>query len=114
MNERLSVRLEQYERLRVIYQSTHAAMVSSLAYGDAASGWHQLEQAAWYSAKQMIVGADASLRRAYLDKFDQFNADLRTILEDFGQCEEQYGMPDWYRRYGVIFYNSLIASYRIP
>jgi len=110
---RLEGRLANYERLRVIYQTTNTYVERMTALGDAKSGWHQLEQAAWYAAKQKIVESQIGLQTAYRNKFDEFNRDLQSILQDVGRCEAQYGFDDWYNRQGVFFYNNIISSYRI-
>lgn len=114
VNARLSGRLANYEIMRVIYQTTVAYNAKMIDVGNSMSGWHQLEQASWFQAKLKIVQAEQELTVAYKDKLEQFNADLMNILQGFGRCEEQYGMEDWFNRYGLLYYNNLIASYRIP
>ncbi len=112
-NTRLSDRLAQYERLRVIYQTNERFIAKMVQMGDAVSGWHQLEQAAWYATKAKIMKSQDKLTLAYNNKYREFNGKLLTILQEFGRCEDQHGLDDWYNRYGVFFYNSLIASYRL-
>ncbi len=113
VNERLSARLENYEKLRVIYASYNQMYSYAVDFGNSLSGWHQLEQAVWYTEKVKMVKYQQDLSQVYTAKLEEFNADLRSILYDFGQCEEQYGMGDWFNRYGVLYYQSLISGYRL-
>ena len=113
VNERLVNQMELYERLRSIY-STHRSFAEYVVMtGDALSGFHQLEQAAWYGIKLDIKQAQMNVTKAYNNKYGEFNKKLDGILRDFGQCEARHGNDDWYERHGKLFYNALIAGYRV-
>lgn len=112
-NAKLSEQLSLYEQLRIIYQTNKAFTDKMVEMGDTVSGYHQLEQAAWYAVKQQIKASQRNVEAAYKNKYTEFNGRLMGVLQEFGQCEAQYGLEDWYNRYGVFFYNSLIASYRL-
>lgn len=112
-NEKLTAQLVLYEKLRVIYSNQRTLTDYAVMTGDAMSGFHQLEQATWYSIKLMITKAQAEVTKAYNDKYEEFNGKLDGILQEFGRCEAMHGNDDWYRRHGKLFYNSLISSYRI-
>lgn len=112
-NAKLSERLALYEQLRIIYQTNKAFTDKMVEMGDTVSGYHQLEQAAWYAVKQQIKASQRNVEAAYKNKYTEFNGKLLDVLREFGQCEADYGLEDWYNRYGVFFYNSLIASYRL-
>ena len=112
-NGKLVEQMELYEKLRSIY-STHRSFAEYVVMtGDALSGFHQLEQAAWYSTKLMIKQAQMNVTRAYNEKFAEFNTKLDGILREFGECEAILGVDDWYDRNGKLFYNSLINGYRV-
>lgn len=34
---------------------------------------------------------------------------LRDNLQDIGRCEEQLGVPDWYNRYGFLYFQFMEA-----
>ncbi|MDH3524705.1 MAG: hypothetical protein OES32_14060 [Acidobacteriota bacterium] len=110
----LNEQLGYYSQLGVIYRTADAYLVAMTGYGDARSGWNQLEQAAWYSEKQKIVASHERLKTAYRNKLEEYNRRLKAILDDYGDCEDEYGLDDWYSRYGWPFYQSLTASYRLP
>lgn len=112
-NERLVARMENYEKMRAIYATYRSYAEYVVMTGDAFSGFHQLEQAYWYKVKLQIKESQMNVTRAYNAKFAEFNRDLDEILREFGRCEAMNGDDSWYQRHGVIFYNSLINSYRV-
>lgn len=112
-NQKLVEQLGYYEQLRVIYSNQRTLTDYAVMTGDALSGFHQLEQAAWYSIKLMITKAQAEVTKAYNTKYEEYNGRLDGILREFGQCEAMNGNDGWYERHGKLFYNSLISSYRV-
>jgi|GEM_PF-6601097 len=114
VNSRLQVRLNMYEKLRIIYSTNKELTDWAIDLGNSMTGWHHLEQAAWFGVKNNIIRAHKEVEDAYRAKYEVFNGRLRDILNDFGDCEAQFGLDNWYDRYGNVLYNSLISTYRLP
>ena len=45
-------------------------------------------------------------------KHQQLMAAIEKDLKDIGQCEVRFGEPDWYQKFGFIYYESLYAAYK--
>ena len=112
VNRRFAETMRNFERLRVIYDTTKTMVDRAIYFGDAHSGWHQLEQAQWYEEKRNMTQSFRNTHVAYRRKLAQYEGDLLEILEDFGQCEAQSGgMEDWFERWGLLFYQLIRTQY---
>ena len=113
VNARLSERMHNFERLRVIYDSTATLIRYATTYGDAHSGWHQLEQAKWYEVRNNIIRSFSGTQRAYQQKYQEFGHDLKDVLQDLHYCEATTGgIQDWYARWGNLFYTMIMTRYQ--
>lgn len=114
-NDRLRDRLAQFEVLRVYYDTREEWIAQVLGYGDARSGYHQLEQAKWYEVKKDIVRTNKEFGRVYAEAYERFSEDLEDIMWTFDACEADHGGTDiWFERHGNIFLESFLAVYRRP
>lgn len=114
-NDRLRDRLAQFEVLRVYYDTREEWIAQVLGYGDARSGYHQLEQAKWYEVKKDIVRTNKDFGRVYAEAYERFREDLEDIMWTFDECEATYGGIDlWFERHGNIFLESFLAVYKRP
>ncbi len=114
-NRKLEEQLRNYEQLRIIYSNTKWQIEDAIAFGDAHSGWHQLEQAEWYTQKQNIIQSFRNTQRAYEDYLAQANPNLFDILNEISRCEEEAGgIENWFGLYGIHFYNSVTNRYVRP
>jgi hypothetical protein len=115
-NRRLETRLRQFEKLRVLYDGLVYSFIDHVVqYGDARSGWHQLEQARWYEVKLDMAQQRSAMNASYGAKFDEFMVDLNDILIALDECESEHGVIDhWYEAYGHTFYESFRAVYSRP
>ena len=104
--------LRDYERLRVIYSDTKDFSDRMIELGDAVSGFHQLEQMAWYQEKLKIGRTVQNMQNAYDSKLREFNTELEGVLREIDSCEAQGGHSGWYDQYGQLFYLTLTSHYR--
>jgi hypothetical protein len=104
------------EKLRCIAQNTLHMANTAMKFGDNASGVHGVSGLAWQlGGKPEIEGAVKEFRKTYDRKYQQYLRGLRGSLDDLGQCEAQYmNNPDWYSRYGFVYYSFMEDRYRSP
>ena len=103
----------QFERLRAIYGGAKDFADKSIAFGDTVSGIHGASGLAWQAQKTGIIREVEKLGRTYDSKHEELSAALRRALNDIGACEaEHFSTPDWYNRFGFIYYTFMEDRYR--
>lgn len=109
-NENLSNLLVDLDKLRIIYAHYIRYRDYMVGLGDSISGFHQLEQAAWYQTKLQIEEATVRLQRAYDDKFEEFKERLSAALQELSACDSNGGDPTFTRE-SILFENYVKAKY---
>jgi hypothetical protein len=102
----------QLGRLSCIYNNTKRFNESAIAFGDNMSGIHAVTGAAWQSARGEIVGQYESFKHSYDNKYTDMIGSLQRALQSIGTCEMQYGLPDWYQRFGFIYFEFMKDKYK--
>ncbi|MEO6670036.1 MAG: hypothetical protein ABIN36_11205 [Ferruginibacter sp.] len=102
----------QLGRLSCIYSNTKNFNESAIAFGDNMSGIHAVTGAAWQSARGEIVGQFNSFKHTYDAKYTDMMGSLQRALQSVGSCEMQYGLPDWYQRFGFIYFEFMKDKYK--
>ncbi|NAS30462.1 hypothetical protein GTQ40_05740 [Flavobacteriaceae bacterium R38] len=100
-----------FERLQTIYNCTKKYTDAAIAFGDNASGVHGVSGLVWQQEKFKILKSIENLEKSYDKKRTQFLKELREILIELDACEQQYGIADWYDRFGVLFYDFMELRY---
>lgn len=105
----------QFERLRAIYGGTKKMSDKAIAFGDAVSGIHGMMGLAWMSARKDIQNSVEHLGKTYDKKYTDLLAALERQLKAMAVCEaEHFDTPDWYNRFGFIYYQFMAARYKRP
>jgi hypothetical protein len=102
----------QLGRLSCIYSNTKRFNESALAFGDNMSGIHAVTGAAWQSARGEIVAQFESFKHTYDNKYTDMINSLHRALQSISACEMQYGLPDWYQRFGFIYFEFMKDKYK--
>ncbi|MFN4316307.1 MAG: hypothetical protein ACK4E0_18625 [Chitinophagaceae bacterium] len=100
------------EQLRIIYKCTKDFSDKAIAFGDNASGTHAVTGLAWQAERAKIEGAVKNLKDAYDKKYTELLERLQESMIELAVCEEQFGTPDWYDRYGYMFYEFVKEKYK--
>lgn len=100
------------EQLRVIYKCTKDFSKKAIAFGDNTSGVHAISGLAWQAQKVKIEGSVKDMEKAYDLKYTELIGKLQESLIALAVCEEQFGTPDWYDRYGYMFYEFVKEKYK--
>ena len=102
----------QLGRLSCIYSNTKRFNESAIAFGDNMSGIHAVTGAAWQSARGEIVAQFESFKHTYDNKYSDMMTSLHRALQSISTCEMQYGLPDWYQRFGFIYFEFMKDKYK--
>lgn len=103
----------------VVYKQTMLTEERLKGMADAAADWSALSKTVWTFEKANPDSTINKAKQQFLDKYDggfkTISEKLREALLEIGRCErETHDEHDWYVRYGLPFYNYLIARYKRP
>ncbi len=101
-----------FEQLRVIYQCTKNMTDKALAFGDSGTNVHAVVGLAWQTERGKIEESVRKLNQAYDNKYRELLGDLQGSMVEISACEAQYGQPDWYDRFGYVYYEFMKDKYR--
>ncbi len=111
--ENLDELMMLYERLRILYSSTTDFVSEQLLIGDQAPKPHYLLDSAWQKQKASILKSLDGTKKAYDQKWEEFNGRLVLVLDELGTCETRHNNnPMWRETDGQLFYNTIKASYQ--
>jgi hypothetical protein len=103
----------RFEKLRRVYQSTKAFTSAALSFGDNAASIHGIAGLAWQTERRKVEQSIRNLDSSYDAKYEELVGVLQQAIQHIGQCEAQYyNEPDWYNRYGFIYYSFMADRYR--
>lgn len=92
-------------RLRIIYLRTKNFTDKAISFGNSASGIHAVTGLAWQAEKRGIEAAMEGMNQAFDRKKPELMTGLKAALVQLSTCEaEHYKNPDWYNRFGFIYY----------
>ncbi len=101
------------EKLRRVGTTTRAFTAKSIAFGDSVSGVHGVAGLGWQPERAKIEQSLKSFESAYDAKYAELMGLLEVALKDIGQCEaKHFSAPDWYDRYGFMYYTFMADRYR--
>ena len=102
----------QLGRLSCIYANTVRFNEAAKSFGDNVSGVHAINGLAWQRAKAEIEAGLASFKQTYDRKYTDMMGALERALQNIGRCESQYGLPDWYQRFGFMYFEFMKDKYK--
>ncbi len=102
----------QLGRLRCIYNNTKNFTESAISFGDNMSGIHAVTGAAWQSSRAEIVASFTQFKSTYDRKYTDMMGSLQRALQSISVCEQQYGLPDWYQRFGFMYFEFMKDKYK--
>lgn len=103
----------QLARLQCIYNNTKTYTAAALSFGDNVSGIHGMMGLSWQSQRPGIVQAMESMKNACKEKYTGLIGSLERVLKKIDGCEKRYGLPDWYQRFGFIYFEFMKEKYKI-
>jgi len=101
------------ERLRAIYAATKTYSEKAIAFGDSMAGLPGGFGMAWPEQRFGIQAEMEKLGGTYDRKYGELIGNLEKALRQLSECERQYfDTPDWYDRFGFIYYTFMADRYR--
>lgn len=99
-------------RLSCIYNNTKNFTQSAISFGDNVSGIHGVTGLSWQNARGGIVQSYEQFKRTYDRKYADLMGSLQRSLMSIDACERQYGLTDWYQRFGFIYFEFMKDKYK--
>lgn len=109
--EKFNNRRYQFEQLATIYKCTKKFTNAAIAFGDNASGVHGVAGLAWQRERIKIEESVRGLEKAYDDKYAEMLDDLADAMMELNICEAEYGVEDWYDRFGYMYFEFMKEKY---
>lgn len=103
-----------FERLKTIYNCTKTFTDAALSFGDNVSGVHGVSGLAWQSERRKIEKSIKELQKAYDNKYLDLLEGQKRALMKLNDCEAEHGIPDWYDRFGYMYYEFTAMHYKRP
>ena len=102
------------ERLRTIDARTLNYIRNAEALGDTTSGIHGVAGLSWQYAKTGVENEKAEFLKASRAKYDGLIQNMRRALDMVARCEaDNFHNPDWYNRYGFMYFNFVQEAYAV-
>jgi len=102
------------ERLRTIVSRTLAYIRAAEGFGDSVSGVHGISGLSWQYAKADVEKAKRDFIASSRTKYDGLIGNMRRALDMVAACErDNFHNPDWYSRYGFMYFQFVKESYAI-
>ena len=84
---------------------------SAKAFGDSFSTATK-SGVGWSSARKNIEASETKLEQAYDNKYRDLMGKLHGSLVGMAICEAEYGLEDWYDRFGYVYYEFMADRYK--
>ena len=99
------------EKLRLLHKRTKAMVDKAISFGDTTSGIHAVPGLAWQGQRTAIVKSIKKMDDAFDAKKPELMERLKGALEEIAECETKYfSNPDWYDRFGFMYYQTMSAN----
>lgn len=100
-------------RAKALYDATHRFATAAQAMGDNLAPSTREAAFIWQAQKPGIARSLAQFDAAYDRKIADMIAVLRQALQEVSECEARfYNNPDWYTRFGFMYYEFMQAHYK--
>ncbi len=110
--ENLTAARYDLEKLRVAGLSTKNYVTTKLAVGDGLSGVTGLAALEWQRQRSGINKQFDKFKITYDGKYEEFMKGLQRAMARFDSCESQYGVRDWYNRFGFLYVQFMADKYK--
>ena len=101
-------------RLQTIHTRTMTYIKNAEGLGDTTSGIHAVTGLSWQYAKMDVEREKCNMVKASRDKNAALIQNMRRALDMVGACErDNFHNPDWYSRYGFMYFQFVQTAYTI-
>jgi len=108
----LTVVRRSLARMSCIRMNTKRFNEAAIAFGDNVAGIHAVTGLAWQQQRAEILQTFDHFNHTYDQKYTDLMASLQNALHSIDRCESQFGMRDWYQRFGFIYFEMMKEKYK--
>lgn len=99
-------------RMMCIYTNTKNYKDRAIAFGNSVASIGGGAGFGWSQAQRKIESSYENFKQHYDKKYQDFMTAVHEALTKISTCEQQYGMRDWYRRFGFMYFEFLQQKYK--
>ncbi|PKA82823.1 hypothetical protein ATE92_0962 [Ulvibacter sp. MAR_2010_11] len=100
------------EMLAGIYKCAKTYSNAAIALGDNTSGIHAVTGIVWQQERAKIMKDVQKMEEEYDKTYSYLMQELRDSMMELNLCEEQYGVEDWFDRFGFMYFEFMQEKYR--
>ena len=100
-----------FVKLQAIYKCTMNFVNRGIAIGDSYSPVHGVSGIVWQNEKFKLLKSVKGLKKSYDSKYQELLGRMQRALIELDACEAQHGIPDWYDRFGYMYYDFTKTQY---
>lgn len=99
-------------RLSCIYKNTKKFNEAAVSFGDNVSSIHGVMGLAWQNERKGIMDQFRKFEGTYDKKYLELMSALQKNLTTIGECENKFGLEDWYPKVGFIYFELMKEKYK--
>jgi hypothetical protein len=99
-------------RMWCIYMNTKNFNDKAIAFGNAMASLPGGVGLGWIPAKQRIDGAYTTFKGTFDRKSRELLTSLQKNMMKINDCENQFGIADWYQRFGFMYFEFMQQKYK--
>jgi hypothetical protein len=109
---RLNTVRKSLSRMTCIYNNTKRFTDASISFGDNVSGIHGMMGLAWQNERRGIEQSLIKFEKTYDNKYKDLMESLQKALNGISRCEAEFGMENWYQRFGFMYFEMMKEKYK--
>ena len=101
-------------RMMCIFMNNKNFTDKAIAFGNSMASLPGGVGLGWIPAKKVIDNAFTSLKNTYDKKSRELLISLQKNMMKIDQCENSFGLKDWYQRFGFMYFEFMQQKYKRP
>jgi hypothetical protein len=101
-------------RMWCLYTNTKNFYDKAIAFGNTMSAAVPASGLGWMNAKKTIDGGYANFKNTYDKKLVEVLGSLQKNLVQVSECEKNFGIQDWYQKFGFMYVEMMQLKYKRP
>ena len=111
--DKLRKNRQMLEKLRILVANQKAFVDKATALGNSFAQLHTVLGLQWVGIKKHDIDEPyTQFKTLSNQKHQALMAAIQTDLKDISECEAKLGEPDWYQKFGFVYYEFLYAAYK--
>jgi hypothetical protein len=111
--DKLRKNRQMLDRLRILVANQKAFVDKATALGNSYAQLHTLLGLQWIGIRKHDIDEPyAQFKMISNQKHQALMAAIEKDLKDISDCEGKLGEPDWYQKFGFVYYEFLFSAYK--